>query len=248
MKILNKIPVLRILSRYWREITRPAPLQEFEDYETYWQMRVQEQRTAKEMDRYRLIAGALPINSSVLDVGCGEGSFLRYLSRNRPDCNGHGADISSTALERLAASGIRTTQINPRKRLVEQFTEDWDVVVLMEVIEHVVDAEDLVRQVIELAPRRIFITIPNAGFLLHRLRLMFGGRFPITTIIYHMREHIRFWTVKDFEQWAAVLGMHIHNCQAQVDKPDRLIRWLSNWCPALFAAQVVYELSPNVQA
>ncbi|WP_081884691.1 MULTISPECIES: methionine biosynthesis protein MetW [unclassified Pseudomonas] len=247
MKIFKKIPVLRVLHRYWREITRPAPLQEFEDYDTYWQMRVREQRTAKEMDRYRLIASVLPVNASVLDIGCGEGSFLRYLSRNRPDCKGSGADISISALEELTASGISVTRIDPQRRLVEQLAGSWDVVVLMEVIEHVVDAEDLVRQVIELGPRRIFITIPNAGFLLHRLRLLFGGRFPITTIVYHMREHIRFWTVKDFEQWADVLGMHIHTCRAQVDRPDRLVRWLSNWHPALFAAQVVYELSPNVR-
>lgn len=245
MSVLSKIPVLRVFYRYWREIVRPAPLQEFENYDAYWRMRVDENRTARELDRYRVIASALPPHAKVLDIGCGEGSFLRYLQRHRPDCQGRGADISTAALSELDAAGIRTSQIDPERPLVEQFDKGWDAVVLMEVIEHVVDAERLVRQVLELQPARLFITIPNAGFLLHRLRLMFGGRFPVTTIVYHMREHIRFWTVKDFEQWAQVQGMRLHGCRAQVDRPDRIVRWLANRCPALFAAQVVYELSPD---
>jgi hypothetical protein len=101
------------------------------------------------------------------------------------------------------------------------------------------------RQVLALQPKRVFVTIPNVGFLVHRLRLMFAGRFPITSIFYHMKEHLRFWTVKDFHQWARHLDMVVCSYHGQVDRPDKVVNWLSRGAPSLFADRVVYELEPR---
>lgn len=118
---------------------------------------------------------------------------------------------------------------------------------MMEVIEHIVDAEDLMHQVMEMNPSRIFITIPNVGCIKHRLRLMFGGRFPITSIFYHMKEHVRFWTVKDFKQWSKAMGLHIISIHGQFDQGDKLVKFVVKKWPTLFADRVVYELTkkPN---
>ena len=98
------------------------------------------------------------------------------------------------------------------------------------------------RQVLELNPDRIFVTIPNVGCLKHRLRLMFGGRFPITTIVYHMKEHLRFWTVRDFEQWVECFGLEVCSIHGQYSYGDRLVRYAVKKYPSYFAPQVVYEL------
>lgn len=112
----------------------------------------------------------------------------------------------------------------------------------MEVIEHVADAEDLMRQVLELKPSRIFVTIPNVGCLKHRLRLMFGGRFPITATHYHMKEHIRFWTAKDFNQWAETLDIGVKSIHGQFDHGDKIVEWFVRKHPSMFADRVIYEL------
>lgn len=243
MTSLARIPILRTFHRYYRELTRPAPLSDFNDYDAYWDARIRDGKRAPVLDRYRIVARLLPPDARVLDIGCGEGAFLRYLKEHRPDCRLMGADIASAAIRELQETGIDGCQIDSNRELSEQFGVDWDAIVLMEVIEHVVDAEKLVRQVIALNPRRLFITIPNVGFLLYRLRLMFFGRFPLTTIVYHVKEHVRFWTVRDFKEWTAHLGLMVRSYHGQIDRPDRIVRLLG-WCaPGLFADKVVYELS-----
>lgn len=154
-----------------------------------------------------------------------------------------GVDIAPTAIEQVNNRGLEGKVICPYKRLKNQIESKWTVITLMEVIEHHVDAEDLMRQVIELAPERIFVTIPNIGCLKHRLRLMIGGRFPVTSIVFHMKEHVRFWTVKDFKQWSDMLGLNINAIQGQFDSGDRFVRWFVKKWPSIFADQVVYELS-----
>lgn len=244
MTFLKRTPVLRTLYRYWSELTRPAPLSEFQDYDDYWHSRVRDGKRSPVLDRYRIVAGLVPDHASVLDIGCGEGAFLRYLGAAKPSCRIAGADISSVAIDALAKDGIDGRLIDPDKPLATQIEGAWDAIVLMEVIEHVVDAEALMRDVASLSPRRVFVTIPNVGFLLHRFRLMFFGRFPVTSIFYHMKEHVRFWTLKDFQQWASHVGMHVHSYHGQVDRPDMLVRLLARAAPGLFADRMVYELSP----
>lgn len=249
MSKLTRVPVLRALHRYLREIIRPAPLQEFANYDAYWTARMRDGKRATVLDRHRIISRLLPDNANVLDIGCGDGAFLRFLRTTHPASHLLGADISETAVAALRESGIDGQCIDPGIPLTSQITGHWSDIVMMEVIEHVVDAENLVRQALALHPKRIFITIPNAGFLIHRLRLMFGGRFPVTTIVYHMKEHVRFWTVKDMRQWAKYMGMRVRSYHGQVDRPDKIVNWLARLAPGLFAAQLVYvlELHPKQQ-
>lgn len=244
MTLISKIPVVRMLHRYYREVTRPAPLDEFGDYDEYWEARVLDGRRAKVLDRHRIIAELLPDDATVLDIGCGDGAFLAYLQQHKPRCRLMGADISSVAIGELQKLGIEGIVIDPSQPLDRQIRKGWDAVVLMEVIEHVIDAEDLVRQSLSLEPRRLFITIPNVGFLLHRLRLM-CGRFPVTAIMYHMKEHVRFWTVKDFLQWAPVNGLRVVSYHGQAFRRDRLLLWLIRRFPALFSDRLVYEMVPD---
>lgn len=244
MNPVQKIPVARALYRYWQQLTRPSPLQEFANYDAYWNARLHEGKHADMLDRYRIVSRLVPDGASVLDVGCGDGAFLKFMHDSRPKCRLLGADISRTAISALENAGLAGQRIDPAQPLEHQLDGHWEYVVLMEVIEHVVDAEGLVRQVMSLHPTRIIITIPNVGFLIHRLRLMFVGRFPVTNIIYHMKEHVRFWTVKDFYQWADALGLRVCSHYGQVDRKDKLVQWLGREIPSLFAGQMVYELVP----
>ncbi|WP_341707508.1 class I SAM-dependent methyltransferase [Halopseudomonas sp.] len=242
MSLLLKIPGLRIVARLHEYITRLAPLEEFDDYDAYWQERAVDEGSTRELDRFKVIAGLIQEQESVLDIGCGDASFQQYLARVKPGCKSLGLDASSEAVRVAQEHGCATKVIDTDLRLLEQVGCDWDVVTLMEVLEHIPDAESVMRQVIELRPRRIFVTIPNVGCLKHRFRLMFGGRFPITTIVYHMREHLRFWTVKDFEQWAETFGLEVCSVQGQFSFGDDMVKFAVKKFPAYFAPQVIYEL------
>lgn len=242
MPRFRDLPILRVLYRYYSELTRPAPLVEFQDYDAYWVARLRDQRVSKDLHRYRIVASKLPDDTSVLDIGCGDGAFLRYLQKAKPNCRTMGADTSGAAMKQLRDSGIPGIHLDGDLPLAVQITEYYENIVLMEVIEHVIESEELVRQVIDLQPKRIFITIPNVGFLMHRLRLMFVGRFPVTSIFYHMKEHVRFWTVTDFYEWAESLGLTVLSHNGQIDRNDKILVWLVRAAPRLFADRMVYEL------
>jgi methionine biosynthesis protein MetW len=255
--LVNRLPVriqffqqtrqfMKALRRYYRELTRPAPLNNFEDYDAYWERRLYNLDLPPVLPRHQIIADQIPNGSSVLDIGCGDGAFLRYLRDAKPDCRIVGADVSETAVAHVGSQGFEVIHIGNGRPLNQIVGEQFDFVVLMEVIEHVHDAETLARQAASLARKRLFFTLPNVGFILHRVRLGLFGRFPVTSIIYHMREHIRFWTVKDFSEWLDSLNLTLRRTYPQVSRSENyLVRMLATRWPGLFSAQVIYEVAPT---
>lgn len=245
-RVAYQIPGIDFLIQTYQESRRPAPLDEFASYDEYWDQRAQQgfRDPPHVMARYRCVTERIPDGARVLDVGCGDGGFLAYLKKDRPHCEVLGADISTRSIEMLIERGLRGLVLDPNRSLREQIDGSFDYVILMEVIEHIVDAESVIRQVCTFNPKRIFVSVPNMGFIFNRLRLMFGGRMPITVIVYHMREHVRFWTVKDFYEWAKVMGLEVEGVFGQHGYVPALVE---HW-PALFARAVVYELVPTGRA
>lgn len=233
---------MNAIYRFLHNLTRPAPLEEFSDYDDYWKTR-QSHGSTPLFQRFRYIAERIPDNSTVLDIGCGDGAFLKYLKTTKPSCRLLGADVSSSAVDSLRNEGIDCTLIKHDLPLRSQIKDQFEYVVLMEVIEHVQDSERLVQDAASVARKRLFITIPNVGFLTHRVRLALFGRFPITSIYHHMKEHIRFWTVRDFREWAAHLDLNIAIESPQLNRTDSPFSvYLKTLWPALFAPGMIYGI------
>jgi len=233
-------------TRLYLAIWGPAPLNEFADYDEYWTRRSQTEDIEHYSPRNMLVAKHIPDGASVLDIGCGDGAFLSYLKQQRPNCDVFGVDVSCKAIEMLHKRALNGMVINPNHPLRNQIDRSFDYVVLMEVLEHVHDAESLCRQTLDFNPKKVFVTIPNMGFIINRLRLFIGGRMPVTVIIFHMKEHIRFWTVKDFKQWAKILGFEVKSISCQYNRKAAYIfnKTIVRWLPSLFGRQLVYELMP----
>jgi methionine biosynthesis protein MetW len=240
----KSLSIIRVMAAGWNAIFRPMPLVEFDDYDAYWERRQKEGRIDRILHRHLIVADricATP-SSKVLDIGCGDGAFLRYLRQREATLSCAGAELSEKAVLHLRESGITGFVLDPNKSLREQIHGQFDDIVLMEVIEHIPDAEKFMRQVLQLGPKRLFITIPNCGYIIHRLRLALGGRFPITAIMYHMKEHVRFWTVRDFHEWSVSLGLQVTNYTGQENVENPLVKCAVRVWPSLFAGQIIYEL------
>jgi len=232
----KNIPLFGPCRLAWREIFGPAPLSEVADYDQYWLRREKEGRFSPALPRYEVAAQLIPDGASLLDVGCGSGDFLAYLKQSHPNCDVLGVDVSPQAVAIARSHGVPAEVIRTNLPLGRQLNRRYDYIVLMEVLEHLVDAESLVRDLITMQPKRIIVTVPNMGFFMHRLRLLVG-RMPVTSVFFHMREHVRFWTVTDFHQWVDILGLRVIKTLAQNHK-----RWLARIWPSLMARAVMYEL------
>lgn len=239
--IAKWIPGILLAWHLLKQITRDAPMEGFDDYDHYWRLRKRDISTDWWHARYSYVIDEIQDGTRVLDLGCGDGGFLKYLSKARPNCEVLGADISAEAIAMVRRRGLLGVHIDSARPLREQVPPHFDYVVLMELLEHVVEAERLFRDVLALTPKYLFVSLPNMGYFVNRLRLLIGGRTPITNVFYHMREHVRFWSVKDFRHWADVMGCEVTGVFGQYGYSLALARRF----PRLFASGVVYRIVPK---
>ena len=144
---------------------------------------------------------------SVLDLGCGEGRFLRTLLKEQSVERIVGLDVSHRVLER-AAQRLRLEQMPERRR--ERLTllhgsltyrdkrlEGFDAAAVIEVIEHLelMRLRAFERVLFEFArPRVVVVTTPNIEYNVHFADLP-AGRF-------RHRDHRFEWTRAEFQAWA----------------------------------------------
>ena len=231
-------PLRRSLDR----LRRPLPLADLDGesfYDAYWQRRLELEPdvVTTAPTRARIVAEFVQPGWSVLDLGCGDGSFLHCLGQEVPGVEVRGADVSETALARARSRGIEAFRLDlaePEARV----PGGYDVITALEVIEHVPDAEAVVRKAAAAARRYLIVSVPNLGFAESRLRLL-AGRGPNTNVVHHVREHLRQWTVRDFREWAAHLGLEI-----VAERPTRPVAalGLGRRMPSLFSSGMLYVM------
>lgn len=228
--------MLRKLISLYREIfLDPMPMEEFRDYDDYWDKRIHQ----KPKYRFVWIAERLPREGTLLDIGCGDGAFLEYAREKRPLLRMTGIDGSRTAIDKLHERGLEGRVIDDLNRPDLSEFRGVDVITAMEIIEHLAEPELLMAEVLRTGAPTVYVTIPNLGFIINRLRLMWGGKMPVTAIVYHIKEHLRHWTVRDFHHWAKQCGFRVVHHTGQNGFAGLWRIW-----PSLFARQMIYTLAP----
>jgi 2-polyprenyl-3-methyl-5-hydroxy-6-metoxy-1,4-benzoquinol methylase len=209
------------------------------DYDTYWKDkrgteigRLSDWQT----ERANIIVSQIKKEGlgkvKLLDIGCGDGSILNYISKEIIVDRMYGADSSSFALKRAENFGITGTLIDIGsidslgKLPVTNYT------LLLEILEHIPNPEEVLRCVYEKTSGGIFFSFPNTGFIVYRLRLLLG-KAPMQWRL-HPSEHLRFWTHTDLKWWLAELGYKKYTINFYKGIPLLKKIW-----PALFAAAFV---------
>jgi len=193
--------------------------------------------SAFQLDRVRAIAGAMPEGVSVLDVGCGDGAILQYLIEHKA-VEAHGLDISERAVAHCRAQGLDVWLADVTQPESLNALAEYDYITLSEIIEHIPTPEGLLDGLRGHVRQAFIISVPNTGYVWHRLRLLLG-RFPLQWLA-HPGEHLRFWTHVDFMWWTGWLGYRV---QAAI--PYQGTPFLKRLWPNLFASGILYVLEPT---
>ncbi len=166
---------------------------------------------------------------SVIDVGCGDGSVLKYIKERTSLSSTVGVDVSKAALIKAKELGITTIHSNIEDLEKLKTLPKADYILLFEILEHIHNSEAFLEFILSKTRKGVFISFPNTGYFVHRFRLFFG-KFPLQWRL-HPGEHIRFWTYTDAKWWLKALGYDEYSLKAYKGIP-----FLNHLWPSLFGA------------
>ncbi len=165
-------------------------------------------------------------HSRVLDLGCGDGALLHWLSAHQR-CPGVGVEIADEKVLACVRRGVEVVQADIDRGLAMFARGRFDVVVLSQALQSTHETERVLREIGEIGQECI-VSIPNFGHWSHVVSLL-KGYMPVNKRLpyaWYNTPNLHFATVKDFEEFLVNLGFDILN-RAYLDE-SRVITWLPN--------------------
>jgi methionine biosynthesis protein MetW len=149
--------------------------------------------------------------SRVLDLGCGDGTLLEHLKRER-QVDGYGLEIEPDNLTACIRRGVSVIQSDLDAGLTDYFDDNsFDYVVMTQTLQAMHYPARLLREMLRVG-RQGIVTFPNFGHWQSRMQLGLGGHMPVSRALpneWHDTPNIHLCTLKDFEQLCRELNITI---------------------------------------
>ena len=181
-------------------------------------------------------------NSSVLDLGCGEGNLLQKLVTSH-NVKGYGIEIGSKNIELCLSKGLNIIQQDIDDGLENIETKSFDTVILSETI-HVLKKPDQALKEISRIGKTSIVTIPNFAHWSSRISLLTKGKMPLSKSYpssWYESENLHLCTLKDFEDLCDALEINILD-RVLISSSNKQSAYL-NLLPNLFSYYAMYQLS-----
>ncbi len=182
------------------------------------------------------IARLVPQGARVLDLGCGDGALMAYLQAER-GCSGYGVEIDDAKVQACLQRGVNVLQFNLDEGLSMFGDDSFDVVLQIDTLQHLRNAETMLRETVRVG-KRCIVAFPNFAHWPNRLSVL-RGRMPVTRRLpyqWYDTPNIRVGTYADFELLARRNGLAIEDSFGLQD--GRELRWQPN----LRASTAVFKL------
>jgi methionine biosynthesis protein MetW len=147
----------------------------------------------------------------VLDLGCGDGSLLAYLARER-GTTGYGIEINDAGVLACIASGVNVLQSDLESGLAGFDDASFDCVILSQTLQAMRHTEEIVVEMLRVG-REAIITFPNFGHWSHRWQIL-KGRMPVSDRLpyqWYDTPNIHLCTVADFDAFLAERRLPVMN-------------------------------------
>ena len=174
-------------------------------------MNAEQKRSALRID-LKLIADMVEPSSRLLDVGCGDGSLLEYLSHEK-GVDGRGIELSMDGVNACVSQGLSVIQGDADTDLFNYPDHAFDFVILAQTLQATRAPKEVLENLLRIG-RRAIVSLPNFGYWRVRLSLALQGRMPHTRTLPHNwydTPNIHFCTIRDFVDLCDELEIAIEN-------------------------------------
>lgn len=148
---------------------------------------------------HQIIAGFIKPEASVLDLGCGDGDLLAFLTENK-QVRGRGVEISEQAIYRCVARGLSVSHQDIDNGLTEYGTDSFDYVILNQCLQQVKNPQEVIAEALRVGKLAI-VGVPNFAYISARWRLGVVGKVPITKALPYQwfnTPNLHFLSLSDF--------------------------------------------------
>lgn len=190
-----------------------------------------------------VVAGLVPPGSRVLDLGCGDGTLLEHLMRDR-GCEGMGVEIRPDDVLACIERGVPVIESDIDEGLADFGDGAFDLVVLSQTLQATRHPLRVLREVMRVG-REGIVSIPNFGHWRLRADLVFRGRMPSSPALPHTwydTPNIHLATIADLERLLAGEGIAVRR-RVLLSLEGRPLRGLATAWPNLAAAGAAYALA-----
>ena len=150
---------------------------------------------------YQIITEMIEDGSTVLDLGCGDGSLLLHLKQTR-NVSGYGVEKDDRNVLASLSNGINVVQSDLEQGLAGFGPVTFDYVVLSLTLQAVHQTEAIIDEMLRVG-RQVIVTFPNFGFWRHRLQI-FLGQAPVSKQLpyqWYDTPNVHVLTINDFENF-----------------------------------------------
>ena len=147
----------------------------------------------------QLIADMIEPRSRVLDVGCGDGALLEYLSTFK-QADARGIEISTTGVNACISRGLSVIQGNADADLKDYPDAAFDYVILSHTLQAMSAPREVLRHMLRIG-RHAIVSFPNFGYWRVRLDFLLRGRMPTSDLMpyqWYDTPNIHLCSIKDF--------------------------------------------------
>ncbi len=147
---------------------------------------------------FKVIASLLPNNIRVLDVGCGDGSLMDLLIKEK-NIKVRGLEINKENVKKCISKGLSVIEGNAETELHQFPDQSFDFAVLSQTLQAFYSPENVLKDLLRIG-KSVIVSIPNFGYWKVRTSLLVFGSMPITKTLpdtWYNTPNVHLCTIKD---------------------------------------------------
>lgn len=152
---------------------------------------------------YASIVDIVEENSSVLDLGSGDGTLLKML-KDKKNVQGKGIEIDENFVIQSIQKGVCTIQDDIDEGLKQFADKEYDYVILNSTLQTTEKPDYVIKEMLRVG-KKVVVSFPNFAYWKVRFYLMFKGKMPKSERLpfeWYNTPNIHLLTINDFFDFA----------------------------------------------